>query len=228
MSSVMTAPEILPTLAVRTLVADAIHEGVCAATETDGERLCAIYAATTMAVMMRLTGERYILQGGMLSIQLSEAYRAQYPRGATHYTMDGRPPSRGAPSRAADPLPEFHAWCGRIHEPRYEGHEAAAASSALCELIDISARHYPALVQTIDTNWPGPEDFTGRTLWTTGDRLPDGLILIPDRETTYTIASRVTTEPLLGIIRRAAALATALLRAQGIATLQPRTNEPPF
>jgi len=218
MSSVLTAPGILPPLAERTLVADAIHEGVCAATGTDGERLCAVYAATTMAVMIRLTGERYILQGGMLSIQLSETYRARYPRGATHYTMDGRPPTRGARSRAADPLPEFHAWCGRIHEPQ-GGDNEATASSALCELIDISARHYPALVQTIDKDWPGPPDFTGRTLWTTGDRIPDGLILIPDRETTYTIAARVTTEPLLGIIRRAAGLATARLRSRGGATL---------
>lgn len=218
MPSVLTEREILPALAQRLLIADAIHEGVCEATETDGSLLCAIYAAVTLGVMTRLTGERHVLQAGMISIRLSENYRARCPSGATHFTMDGRAPTPGGRTRAADPLPEFHAWCGRIHEPRDED-EAEANPASLCEFIDISARHYPTLVQAIDGDWPGPGDFAGRVLWTTGDRIPDGVILIPDRDTTFAIMERVTAEPLLAKIKLAAGLATTRLRSRGLASL---------
>jgi hypothetical protein len=156
-------------------------------------------AATTMLVMEQLTGARYVLQAGMLSIRLSENYRRKNPKGFTHFTMDGRPPYPGAPSGVENTLPEFHAWCGRIHSGSSEGGDEYSRH----ELIDLSARHYSYFVQAIDPEWPGVGDFSGKELWTTGDKLPEGITLIPDEATTVAVVLKINSEPHLSIIKRA-------------------------
>jgi hypothetical protein len=206
---------VLPSYTNRRLISDAIHESICEVINDNGRRQCAIYAVTTMLVMEQLTGARYVLQAGMLSIRLSENYRRKNPEGFTHFTMDGRPPYPGAPSRVENTLPEFHAWCGRIHS----GSSEVVDDISRHELIDLSARHYPYFVQAIDPEWPGPEDFSEKELWTTGDKLPEGIILIPDEATTMAVAAKLTANPELSIIRRTTIKALKKLKAVGLSKL---------
>jgi hypothetical protein len=199
----------------RRQIAEAVHRAVCRATDTSGLGLCAVYAAVAVAVLGRLTGARYVLQAGMISIRLSAAHRAAHPFGCTHFTMDGRPRRPGGRSRALDLLPEFHAWAGRVH--RAPGLATPEDFARHSELVDLSARHYRTNIQAIDRAWPGEGDFDGDFLWTTGDRLPDGLVLVPDMATTLAVASRLEDGPLRRIVSSAAREALAELSALGCA-----------
>lgn len=210
--SLAAASPLLPALARRHQIAAAAHRAVAGATDSTGFGLCAVYAAVATTVLGRLTGARYVLQAGMISIRLSAAYRAAHPTGSTHFTMDGRPRQPGGRSRALDPLPEFHAWAGRVH-PATRRPRSAAEHARLSEFVDLSARHYRTSIQTLDPAWPGAGDFAADFLWTTGDRLPAGLILVPDEATTLAVAARVAAEPLRTIIKTAAHAALAELGA---------------
>lgn len=210
------ARRILPSTTERLLIASAVHAAVCRVTESDGFGHCAVYAAVAARVMSRLTGRRYVVQSGLLSIRLSRAFRDEWPEGITHFQIDGRAPRPGAAPRAASDMPEVHVWCGADHtDPgelaRFGGDAVLLAElhASRSECIDLSARHWARFVNALDPRWPGEGDFQGKHFWTTGDQFPEGVALVPDFATTMVVEAKLRGEPLRSMVERAAVIALA-------------------
>lgn len=189
----------------RRAVAEAVHRGVCEATDSDGLGHCAVYAAAAVRVLGRLTGERYVLQAGSLTIRLSRAYRDGDPSGFHEFAMDAT-----AGLGALSPLGEFHSWLGRIHPSRGTALSREEEASRH-ELVDLSARHFRTWVGRLDPHWPGEGDFAGDYIWTTGDQVPDGIAHIPDELTTYAVLARLESASMRRAVSRAAEVALGLL-----------------
>jgi hypothetical protein len=101
----------LPSTAIQRQVAGAVHQAICALLKTDGSDRCAWYAATAANLMPHLTGNKYTINSGSLTV-------ATEPNG-NGFTFDAANP------QIADA--EFHSLLVRDHgNGRFEAADLAA------------------------------------------------------------------------------------------------------
>lgn len=114
-------------------ISDAVHTVITAHTGTDGVGQCLLYAAVGMGVVSHALGEGYQPVCGALNLLADPDGRPD-----EWFTMD--------PDLAASPpwlCGEYHCWLAR--QKKHRG-----------ECLDLSARHYPALVERVEYAGGGP------------------------------------------------------------------------
>jgi hypothetical protein len=109
----------------RDLIAEAVHEAVVGHTGGTGAFRCLHYAFAGMVACSRVTGKRYVPQVGSMDLLFDPAHPRWLPVDATG----------GGLARN-----EFHAWTV------YPGAHRDGVPGPDTEVVDFSARHYPALV----------------------------------------------------------------------------------
>lgn len=143
-------------------IAEAVHRAVCQQTQSDGCGRCLDYAIAGMALASKLLGRKYVVQAGTLYLV------ADPPDGVVAMEPGEDGFERG----------EFHCWFG-----------APAGNGKMAEFIDLSSRHYRALVERCCQNtealgrrisWTR-EDDPPPFIWTDGT-FPDMMRVVPSAE----------------------------------------------
>jgi hypothetical protein len=119
----------LPSTAIQRQVAGAVHQAICALLKTDGSDRCAWYAATAANLMPHLTGNKYTINSGSLTV-------ATEPNG-NGFTFDAANP------QIADA--EFHSLLVRDH------------GNGRFEAADLAARHWRIWARRLGARWRAPE-----------------------------------------------------------------------
>jgi hypothetical protein len=110
---------------MRAAIAEAVHQTVCEETNSDGCGHCMLYAIVGAFLSSRVFGGRYWPQAGTLQVQHD-------PEDPNHWMIfDAR--DNGVDGG------EFHSWFARETT-------GARGRSLPAEIVDLSSRHYPALV----------------------------------------------------------------------------------
>jgi hypothetical protein len=147
----------------KTKIADTVHEVVCEAAGTDGVGCCHLYAVVGAGVLSGLTRRLHLPQAGTLQLRCD-------PASEWLFTMDG---TRGIEGPGA----EGHCWV--VEVPRHAKAGRHRVSPGGVTRIDLSARHYRALLRPEFTaSGSLPEwriEDPPAYVWT--DRPPDWLFL---------------------------------------------------
>jgi hypothetical protein len=125
---------------LRSIVAEAVHEAVCAFSQSDGYGRCQLYTVAGCILLTNVDGPGWYMQAGSAWIL------ADPPDGFWHY--DATQPlalARG----------EFHCWLAK---------EGATKGGPPAAFVDFSARHFHRTVN--EMNAAGPREGGERIPWT--------------------------------------------------------------
>jgi hypothetical protein len=149
-------------------IAEAVHRAVCEVTGTNGCAQCLYYALGGALLLNKVTNRLFIPQIGGLLLLTSPPDR--------WHGVDMS--SKGDPMQSFRDS-AFHCWISEASGKRINlGNQPQKCRA----MIDLSSRHYPALLKRIfpDLEWnrePPPRYF-----WSDGDKLPDWIRIWPEAE----------------------------------------------
>lgn len=178
----------LPSAAVQRQVAEAVHTAICTLLKTDGSDRCAWYAATAANLMPHITGHKYTINSGSLTV-------ATEPNG-NGFTFDAASP------QLADA--EFHSLLVRDH------------GGGRFEVADLAARHWRAWAARLGARWeaPPPPNF----IWgwhADFDQLwPLGISFAIDLDLTNRHLAYIATGPGVPVLRQLSGYALRVFRGE--------------